>query len=76
YFINRLAWWELKHSFEVDDSLENRNSIRLFWLKGEGIPLNDVSLIQQANLIRSFIDSTRFVFSNVGAAIMAALLFH
>ncbi|EDP46122.1 hypothetical protein [Rickettsiella grylli] len=76
YFINRLAWWELKHSFEVDDSLENRNSIRLFWLKGEGIPLNDVSLIQQANLIRRFIDSTRFVFSNVGAVILAALLFH
>ena len=77
YFINRLAWWGIKYQSEVDaDLLQNKNSTRLFWLKGEGIPLENWSKIQRANRIKNFIDSANFVLSDAGSAIMAALLLH
>ena len=77
YFINRFAWWGIKYRSEVDtELLENNTSTRLFWLRGEGIPLENWSKIQRANTIKNFTDSTVFMLLEGGAIIMAPLLLH
>lgn len=77
HFINRLAWWGIKHQPEISSELlENNPATRLFWLKGEGIPLEARSKIRWAYKIKNFIDSAGFIISDVGTIALAFLLLH
>ncbi|OIZ96320.1 hypothetical protein A1D18_00445 [Candidatus Rickettsiella isopodorum] len=77
HLITRLAWWGIKHKSEViSDSLEDKTSTRLFWLAGEGIPLESWSRARWAYRIKNFIDSADFILSEMGAILLASLLLH
>lgn len=73
--LTRCALWGIKHKSETSP-VAIEPATRLFWLSGEGIPLEAWRTIRRANFIKDFIDAARFIVTGVGSTVLAGLLLH
>lgn len=75
-FVRCLALWGVKHQSKLAIELaDDKTPTRLFWLTGEGIPLESWSKIRRAHFIKDFFDSSRFMIG-IEATVLAGLLLH
>ena len=70
--VTRCVLWGVKHKSETS----TLPAARLFWLSGEGIPLQTWRTIRHANFIKDFVDAARFIVTGVGPTVLAGLLLH
>ncbi len=73
-FAARFALWGIKHKSEM--SPISKPPVRLFWLSGEGIPLETWSKIRLAHVVKDFFDHASFFVCGLEPAILAGLLLH
>lgn len=74
-FAARFALWGVKHKAETS-SLIVKPPARLFWLSGEGVPLEDWSKIRLAHVVKDFFNHASFFVCGLEPAILAGLLLH
>lgn len=72
-FAARFALWGIKHK-EMSSVI--KPPVRLFWLSGEGIPLETWPKIQLAHFIKDFFNHASFFICGLEPAILAGLLLH
>lgn len=74
-FAARFALWGIKHKAETS-FLTVKPPVRLFWLSGEGIPLENWSKIRLAHVVKDFFNHASFFVCGLEPAILAGLLLH
>ena len=74
-FAASFALLGIKHKDETS-SLTINPPARLFWLKGEGIPLENWSKIRLAHFVKDFFNHASFFVCGLEPAILAGLLLH
>ena len=72
-FAARFALWGVKHK-EMSSVI--KPPVRLFWLSGEGIPLETWPKIQLAHFIKDFFNHASFFVCGLEPAILTGLLLH